>query len=179
MFGKSRIPESGLGWNRQAIPQVRLRVVVESLMQTNYRILSDGSSVAVISDDCLEAEQGAVEFEGTLYDIRRRGWWRKEYFLAGDDACAIARQTGSFFRTEFTLEFERSRYTLNDRSFFNNNLLLRQNGHVLGYMENTGIFLSETIAVLPIDIPVPVQVFIIWLGLVSWDLGGSDGGGGA
>ena len=178
MFRKRKIAESGTGRNRQSILQLRLRIVSEGWWKPKYRILSSGSTVGIISGACVADEEGAVEIGETLYDIYSKGWWRKEYAFRGKDFAVFAQETGSFFRTEITIEHEKRNYTLTKKSFFKRDLVLEENDHVLGTLYDAGFLSSETIADLPKDIPIQVQVFIIWLALVLWDRRSGNGGNG-
>jgi hypothetical protein len=99
----------------------------------------------------------------------------REYFVGGDyllqDAAGntIARaRKPSLLRSTILVECSRRAYTLKKESFTGKTYLLMEQDQQVGHIRTTGLLSRKSEVSLPDDLPLPEQLFVLWLVTALW-----------
>jgi hypothetical protein len=132
-----------------------------------YTLESDGAEIGEI--DCGGIRQPAtITVEGVNYNPAREGVLRTKFHLdAGGSRLADVEPGGNTLR-RLIVQAGAKTYTLQVGSWFSRNFVLTENDAEVGRIARMGLLTARCKAELPDDMPLPVQVFLIWLALITW-----------
>ncbi|MBM3470135.1 MAG: hypothetical protein FJX73_05000 [Armatimonadetes bacterium] len=91
-----------------------------------------------------------------------------DFVLESGGAVLARAEKPSAFRRSFVIEHEGRRYTLRSRSAFLRAFVLLDGSAEVGSITPEGMLTRRADVTLPLDLPLPVRVFIIWLVLILW-----------
>ncbi len=113
-------------------------------------------------------EQGELRLDGATYRVSREHLLNGD-FLLESDAGVIARATrASLFRRRFSVRHGANTYTLEPRSAFQRAFVLLEDDRETGSISPSRAWSRRASANLPSELPLPVQVFLIWLTVLMW-----------
>jgi hypothetical protein len=139
-----------------------------NLFSRDFFIEANGREVSKLEVP-LWREAGAFTIEGQPYRIYREGWMSGAFLLESG-----GRQIGraikpSAFRSQFDLELDGSRYSLQRTALFGRTFTILRGGAEVGSIRPVSVFSRRALIDLPSDWPLSVKVFVFWLVLVIWN----------
>jgi hypothetical protein len=143
-----------------------LRALPKSLFSWNYAVLDGAQPVADI-EISFWGERGRLQVQDVSYEVRREAWLGAFVLQAGGSVLARAEKPSPFLRS-FAIHHEGRSYTLRARSPFERTFVLAHGQEAIGSVSPEGIFTRRARADLPLDLPLPLRVFMIWLALILW-----------
>ncbi len=142
-------------------------IIPKSWFSWNFRIMAGDRRVAEI-ETSLMSEKGRLSVEGMSYQAYREGMLHGAFVLdASGTVLARAEKPSALFRS-FVLEHGGKSYTLAARKALKREFVLNDGESEIGTMAPAGAFTRRAVAELPEELPLPVQVFIVWLVLLMW-----------
>jgi hypothetical protein len=140
-------------------------------MSRTFEIARDGRSFGVITQAAMR-ERAEIVLDGVAYQMQNQ--LIGSDFLLHSGGQLLARASKRTFRRAFDLEIapggtgaREMAYTVNGGMLSGNRYTLSENGTVRGSASKT-LFLRDARATFDEDIPEPVQVFLLWIGLMMW-----------
>lgn len=144
-----------------------LRIKPSSWLTRNVTIFDDaGSAVAEIAFAWFR-EAGKATIGGSTFTMRRDGW-TGPFVLERNGKTVASAEKPSPFHRHFMVEYAGKEYDLMAESAFFRRFVLCDGGNVIGWMAPDHAFTNKAHAAFPAEIPLPVQVFTIWLVLTLW-----------
>ena len=112
-------------------------------------------------------ERGTLSWAGSEYTVRRDGW-TGPFVLAEAGSVRGRARLASFWRNALEIELDADHYTLQPRSAWRSELVLRQGGEELGTVKPVSwhswrarVELSERLSPLH-------RAFVVWLAMLLW-----------
>jgi hypothetical protein len=113
-------------------------------------------------------ESADVTISGQVYAFRREGVLHAEYaLLHGDHVLARAKKVSVFSRA-FNIDLAGRPLELKALSFWSRRFGLFENESQVGSIRPASWFGRRVVLDLPEDVPLPAQVFLLWLVLIVW-----------
>ena len=109
-------------------------------------------------------EKGVLRVGGLHYAVRREGAISSAFVLALDTTKLARAEKTSWLSRSFTIEHGEKTYRLK-AEWFGASFILLDNGQKVGSLVPRGVFTRKTDVSLPDELPLPVQLFVIWLAL--------------
>ena len=116
---------------------------------------------------------------GETYQVFREHFMGGKYLLEQNGQPIAEAQKPSALRNSFNLEFLGRKYTLRKQSLIGRTFVLLDADLQLGLIEPQGLLTRKATISLPDTIPLPIQIFVIWLVLVLWKRESDAGSAGA
>ena len=113
-------------------------------------------------------ERGQVTVQGTPFRVSRQGMLSGDFLLESDRGVVARATKPSVLRRSFDVQHESKTYTLQAQSALRRSFVLLEGGREVGNISPDGFWTRRASATLPSDMPLPVQVFLIWLAVLLW-----------
>ena len=142
-----------------------LKVVPKSWWSYTFSVTDGGRPVAQAVNRSCWRDKAELQVEGAAYTARRD----KSSFILESAGAPIARaeRPRRWFR-EFVIEHSGRRYLLRRRSAFRRQYLLLEGSTRAGSITPGGLFGRKAAVELPPDVPLHLQIFIIWIVMTLW-----------
>ena len=140
----------------------------KSLFTTqNYGIVKSGVPVGEIVSRRIGGG-ATMTIGGKSYVAAREGVMSAAFYLEVDGNRVARAERASAFKGSFTLQAGGRIYLLSPASMFGRAFVLTENGSKVGSIVRSGFFSRMSTAVLPDDLALEVQAFLIWLVIAMW-----------
>ncbi|MEO5822170.1 MAG: hypothetical protein ABIT71_16825 [Vicinamibacteraceae bacterium] len=134
----------------------------------DFTVSRDGRRLAELDISCWR-ERGVLSVDGASYAITREGFMSGDFRLTGPDNRVIASASKpSLLRRRFEIVHGGRTWTLQPRSAWGRAMTLLVDGRDAGAITPAGAWTRRASASLPDTLPLPVQVFIVWLAVLLW-----------
>jgi hypothetical protein len=138
-----------------------------------FSVTDGATSIAQAVDLSWWRDKGELRIQGAVYRTHRDG---SSYVLeSSSKVIARAERPRMLFR-EFVIEHSGHRYTLRAKSAFRRKFLLFEGESQVGSISAEGFFTRKAAVELPSQLPLVLQVFIIWLAMTLWKHDDTAGG---
>jgi hypothetical protein len=130
--------------------------------------VSDGSRVVATIDMARWRERGVLTVQGVtcrLFRERPRGG---DFILESSGTTLARARKPSAFRRTFIIDHAGRRYVLRARAAFRRAFVLVEGDREVGSVSPASLFARGASAELPVEMPLPVKAFLIWLVVISW-----------
>ena len=144
-----------------------LQLVPESWLTWNFGVLENDHQVAQIKTSTLQ-ESGAFSIDGASYRAYREGMCSGEFLLEQNSHTIARAQKPSAFLNSFNIEYSDRSYTLKKESLLGRSFVLLQGDLEVGSIHRKSILNRKAAVSLPETMPMPVQVFVMWLAILLW-----------
>lgn len=144
-----------------------LRAVRKSWFSYRTEVLDGAGATVAVIDLSNWRENATIEVAGRRYLARHRTW-AKEFVLEDESGRAVATaEKPSAWRERFLFVLGERRYELARGSAWGGTFVVSRAGAgVVGSVRQKGWFSSEVYVELPEELPVEVQMLILWLTMV-------------
>ena len=143
-----------------------LNAVPKSIFSWGYHVYSHGEFLADI-DMAWVREGGSFSYNGREYNLQKEGVFSGHFCLECDGIVAAEAQKTAMVR-RFEVSFGGMRYDLSAASPFTRRFVLKMDDRMVGQIAPAGFFTRKCNIDLPADIPVPGQLFMLWLVILMW-----------
>lgn len=134
----------------------------------DFTVSRDGRRLAELDISCWR-ERGELTVDGASFTIARDGFMSGAFRLSGADGRIIASASKpSLFRRRFDIVHGGRTWTLQPRSAWCRAMNVLVDGRDVGAIVPAGAWTRRAAANLPDALPLPVQVFIVWLAVLLW-----------
>jgi hypothetical protein len=162
-----------MGLARARLPEPDMLKVVPKAWSYAFSVTDGTESFAQAVDLSWWRDKGELRIQGAIYRTHREG---SSYVLeSAAGVVARADRPRAWFR-EFVIEHSGHRYTLRAKSAFRRKFLLLDGETQVGSISAEGLFTRKAAVELPRELPLFLQVFIIWLAMTLWKHDDSSGG---
>ena len=144
-----------------------LRAVPDSWFSWDFTIFDDNKAIAKL-DLAWVREAGELSLEGANYKVFREGLVSGAFILEKEGSVLASAGKTSVLVRSFNLEYNGTSYTLEAESMMLRKFVLRTGGKTIGSVRPETAFTRRAIIDLPIDIALPVRIFMVWLILIIW-----------
>src|SRR5262249_2502928 len=128
----------------------------------NFVVSSGEEEVADIRLAMLR-EAGELVVQGEAYRVYREGIMSGAFVLQKNGLELARAEKASAFHRSFEVFYNGRSYTLGAESAFRRKFVLRDNSEIVGSVYPVNAFTRKCAVDLPERIPLPVQVFMVWL----------------
>ena len=144
-----------------------LKVIPKSWFSWDF-VITEGASPIADIDVSWWREKGVLTVRSSRYDVYREGLMSGAFILESSGSILARAEKPSAFRRSFELEYGKKFYTLQAESAFRRKFVLIEGDREVGWLSPNGVFTRQATSDLPEEIPLPVQVFMIWLVVILW-----------
>ena len=144
-----------------------LEVAPLSAWSWSLRVTADGRELARLELARLR-DNASFQLAGIPYTLTRTGVFRGLYSLEERGRTIARAQRRGFIRPSFQVATGDREITLRQRGFFGSTFAVEHNRSHLGTIRRTGLLTRRAQASLDDRIPLPCQVFLIFLAQVQW-----------
>lgn len=144
-----------------------LQLVPHGWLGWNFDVLDNDRKITEIKTSTLP-ESGIFSIDGADFRARREGMFSGEFLLSKDNETIARAQKPSALKSSFTIEFSDRQYTLKKESWAGRSFVLIQGDLEIGSIRPEGVLTRKATVQLPDDMPMPLQVFVIWLTILLW-----------
>jgi hypothetical protein len=130
--------------------------------------ISEGSRPVAEFDISWWRERGELTVHGSTFRVSRERMLSGDFLLESDRGILARATKPSALRRSFTVRHGAKTYTLQARSVFRRSFVLLDNDREVGSIAPRTGWTRRASASLPTDMPLPVQVFLVWLTLLLW-----------
>jgi len=109
-------------------------------------------------------KKAVLKVDGLHYAAYREGVIGGAFVLASDTTQLVRAERTIWLSRSFTIKHGEKTYRLK-AEWFGSSFVLLDNGHEVGSLVPLGVFTRKTSVSLPDELPLPVQMFVIWLTL--------------
>jgi hypothetical protein len=142
-----------------------LKVVRKSAWSYAFSVMDGTESLAQTVDLSWRRDEAELRLPDATYSARRQ---RSTYVLeAAGSVLARAERPRKLFR-ELIIEHAGHPYTLRAKSVFSREFLLFERATYLGSISPEGLFTRKSTVDLPKELPLYLQVFVMWLVMCFW-----------
>ena len=139
--------------------------VIPKTWSYSFSVTDDARSIAQSVDRSRWRDKGELRIQDDIYTARRD----KSSYVLESTAGEVARAAQPRkWRRELFIEHAGHRYTLRARSAFRRDLLLFEDSTQIGSVSPDGFFSRKAAVELPKELPLFLQVFVIWLAMTLW-----------
>jgi hypothetical protein len=144
-------------------------LVPQGWFSWNFAVLQQGSPIAEI-DMSSWGEKGELAIAGTTYKTYRERLMSGLFVLELNGAQVATAEKPSAFLRSFNVVHEGRNYVLKAASSFGRRFVLLEGEgeREIGSVRPAGLFTRKAIVDLSDELPLPVQVFVLWLTLILW-----------
>jgi len=132
-----------------------------------FRIIDDGNEIAEISFACMR-EAGTLQLVDSTYRLYRQGTFRGLFIMERNGAVIAHADKPSALVRSFNVHHGGKTYTLEAESIFRRKFVLREAGSTLGSIAPQRACYRDARIDLPVALPLPVRLFMLWLTLLLW-----------
>jgi hypothetical protein len=144
-----------------------LDAMPRGLFSWGFTVRQDGDTIADI-DPSWFGERAEVRAGGQTYSAYRQGLLAGTFVLqSGERALARVRKASAFLRA-FDIDLAGRPLELKATSFWTREFVLFEGGVPVGRIAPAGWFGRRAVIDPPPDVPLPAQLFLLWLVLVLW-----------
>lgn len=144
-----------------------LRAVPKSWFSSEYRVLENNATVAII-DLSWWREAGELTVGGSTYRVYREGLMSGPFVLeSGGAIIARAEKPRAFYRS-FLVEHDEKEYTLEAESALYRKFVLSEGGERIGSVYPEHALTRKAVVDFPEEIPLAVRIFMFWLVMILW-----------
>ena|SRR5271157_3624054 len=144
-----------------------LALVPHNVLSWDFSVLRDGSPVAEI-DVSWFREKGTLTVDGVQYPVYREHLMSGAFILEFNGTqLARAEKPSALFRC-FLVKHAGQTYTLKAETALFRKFVLLENDREVGSITPEGPIIRNAMVDLPDNLPLPVQVFLIWLTVILW-----------
>jgi hypothetical protein len=130
--------------------------------------VTQGSEVVADIDISWWREKGVLTIGGKSYRVYREGLARGDFVLESPDMIVARARKPSAFRRAFIVQHGGRQYTLRANWPFRRDFRLLDGETEIGSISPEGFLTRRAAVVMPQDMPLPVQVFAVWLAIILW-----------
>jgi hypothetical protein len=147
-----------------------LKAIPKGWFTPDFTVLQDGTPVADI-DLSLWREAADLQIQGMTCKMYREGLVSGSFLLeAGGEVLARADKPSALFRS-LEVEHRGARYILEAESALMRKFVLKEGEREVGSIYPEHAFTSRAVVDLPVEMPLAVQVFMLWLVVLMWKRG--------
>lgn len=144
-----------------------LKLVPKNLFSWDFTVLDESRPVAAI-DMSWWGEKAELTVEGINYDAYREGMFSGDFILESAGSRLAAAQKPSAFQRSFIVNHAGKEYTLRASSALKRQFVLLDDSAEIGSISPDGFLTRHAAVDLPVEIPLPVRIFIVWLVIIMW-----------
>jgi hypothetical protein len=134
----------------------------------DFSVERDGRAVAEL-DISWWRERGDLTIAGQTYAIVREGLISSDFRLTAPDHSVVATASKpSVLRRRFDVVYRGHTVVLEARSAWRRTMDVLLDGRAVGAITPAGAWSRRASAELPESLPLPVQVFVVWLAVLLW-----------
>ncbi len=147
---------------------VDLEIVPRNLFSWSFDIMRNDMTVAQILHTLSLKESATLNLSGATYQAYREHFMGGDYLLEEDGQPIARAQKQGLFVNSFQIKYPDGTAILKKESAFGRSFLLIEGEREAGFIRPVGPFSRKADVSLPDEMPLPVQIFVIWLVLVTW-----------
>ena len=144
-----------------------LQIAPLSWYSWNFKVSEESRPVADIAMSWWR-EKGALAIDDVTYRAYREGMVSGNFLLEGPGGVLARAEKPSAFRREFVIRHDGREYSLRPKSMFGRAFILVSGSREIGSVAPHSAFTRKAAADLPVDLPIPVRAFIVWLVMITW-----------
>jgi hypothetical protein len=145
-----------------------LRIEPVRWFSWDFTVDRDGRRLATL-DLAWWRERGELVIDGQPFGVARQGLLSGDFRLTAADGRLIAAASKpSVLRRRFDVVYGGHTLTLQARSTWGRAMDVHLDGLAVGGIVPAGAWTRRASATLPDSVPLPVQVFVIWLAMLLW-----------
>lgn len=144
----------------------------------DFRVLAGDEDIALIDGHWLR-ERASFTLGDETFEVRRTSVMRGTFVLERSGEPLAEATKGSALRRAFDVRVGAERYELRAVSIFRREFRLFRGGIPVGVIRPVSAFRREAIAQLPDRMPLPVQLFLLFLVRVLWKRASDAAAGGS
>ena len=134
----------------------------------DFTVERDGRAVAEL-DISWWRERGELTIAGQTYAIAREGLIAGDFRMTAVDHSVVATACKpSVLRRRFDIVYRGHTVVLEARSAWRRTMDVLLDGRAVGAITPAGAWTRRASAELPDALPLPVQVFVVWLAVLLW-----------
>ena len=139
--------------------------VIPKTWSYSFSVRDDARSVAQAVDRSWWRDKGELRIQENIYTARRD---KSAYVLESAAGLLARAEQPRKWRRELFIEHSDHRYTLRAMSAFRRDLILFEDSAQIGSVSPDGLFSRKAAVDLPKELPLYLQVFVIWLAMTLW-----------
>lgn len=132
-----------------------------------FRVVDNGNQIGEISFACMR-EAGTLELPDATYRFYRQGVFRGLFIMEKNGAVIAHADKPSALVRSFNVYHAGRTYALEAESAFRRKFVLRDSGLTIGSIAPQRACYRDARIDLPIALPLPVRLFMLWLTLLLW-----------
>jgi hypothetical protein len=144
-----------------------LQLVPQGWLGWNFDVLAGHQKIAEIKSSTLP-ESGTFLLDTSSYRAYREGMFSGDFFLESNGQTIAQARKPSAFHSSFDITHLDRSYTLRKESFVGRSFILLEGDRETGSIRPEGLLTRRAIVELPEVMPLPVQLFVIWLAIILW-----------
>jgi hypothetical protein len=144
-----------------------LEIVPTNWFSWNFTVSQQSRPIAGF-DISWWRERGSLTVEGKTYPVSREGMMSGDFVLESDRGILARATKLSALRRSFTVVSGAKTYTLRAKQAFRRSFVLLDGDREIGRIAPESAWGRRASANLPADVPLPVQVFLVWLTVLLW-----------
>ena len=139
--------------------------VVHKAWSYSFSVTDGTRSVAQSVDRTWWRDKSELQIEDDIYTARRD---KSEYVLESEAGVIARAAQPRKWRRDLFIEHSGSVYMLRAKSAFRRDLMLLKDTRQIGSISPDGHFTRKAVVELPQELPLQLQVFVIWLAMTLW-----------
>jgi hypothetical protein len=144
-----------------------LRIVPQRWFSWDFTV-SQGSELVAEIDISWWRERGELTVQGATFSVSRQGMMSGDFLLESDRGVLARATKPSMMRRLFLVQHDATTWTLRPRSVLGRTFVLLDGEREVGRITPAGLWSRRANVDLPARVPLPVQVFLIWLTVLMW-----------
>jgi len=132
-----------------------------------FKVFDNGNQIAETSFACMR-EAGTLELADSTYRFYRQGAFRGLFIMERNGAVIAHAEKPSALVRSFNVQHGGKTYTLEAESAFRRKFVLREAGSTIGSIAPDRACYRDARVDLPVALPLPVRLFMLWLTLLLW-----------
>lgn len=153
---------------------IELEIIPRYWLSWDCNVLKEGSPVAEIETMFGWRQKGILRVCGRRYVTFREGLACGTFILTQSSAPLARAMRTHWFSSSFVIEVENRKFDMK-ADFLGRSFTLLENGQEVGSIARQGIFTRRADARFLETLAMSVQVFIIWLAIITWKRNQSAG----
>lgn len=145
-----------------------LKLVPQNPFTWSFDVTRNNASVAQVLHTFSFREKATLNIPGATCQAYREHFMGGDYILEEHGQSIARARKQSPFVSAFQLEYPGHSYALKRESLFCRTFVLMDDDRQIGLIKPEGVFTRKADVSLPDEMPLPVQIFVLWLVLVLW-----------
>jgi len=145
-----------------------LKLVPQNPFSWSFEVTQNNASIAQVLHTFGLKEKATLNIQGTTCQAYREHLMGGDYILEEQGQSLARARKQSAFSSAFQVESPGHSYTLRKESLFGRTFVLMEDDRQVGLFKPEGVFTRKADVSLPDEMPLQVQVFVLWLVLVLW-----------